>query len=125
MCKEGYAWKEHSYVTGQGVEQCGLAATGGAHDGQHLAGARAAADAVQDGGRLPPAVDRRHPHVLPRYEHAAVAADVLRPAVTMIVSSDTIKPSMVTTAASTRRSGLDGGWCRRRRCLPRESGAST
>ena len=81
------------------------------------------------GGGLPPAVDRRHPHVLPRYEHAAAVAtaDVLPPAVVlgMTISNNAIKPNMNSTAdTSPGRFSVHGRWRRRRR-LPRRSGTPT
>ena len=76
------------------------------------------------GGGLPPAVDRRHPHVLPRYEHAAAAAaktDVLPLVVVVLgmISNNAIKPSMSSTADTT----IPGRWCRRL-CLPRRGGGT-
>jgi hypothetical protein len=62
--------------TCEGVEQRGLAAAGGAHDGQHLPGTRVPADPVQDPhvGRPARAAGHRHAHVLPRQERPGVAA---------------------------------------------------
>jgi hypothetical protein len=59
--------------TCQGIKKGGLAAAGGAHDGEDLAGACEPIEAAQNGD-APAAAGGGHPQVLPRDDHAFVHA---------------------------------------------------
>lgn len=100
------------HVTCQRIKKCGLAAAGGPHDGEHLAGARVAVEAAEDGDTAALPAGGGHPQVLPREDDALV-----RPAQRRLAGD-------AAAAAVLRRADLQRRLPRRQERRRRERGAA-